>query len=93
MFLYHKAHSQKFYERSQNKKASKLLKVSFIDEKTQKMKKNKFLHNLIENKGDRTQKILTVYYQKWCHKTKTLIMVEKAKQHMAIAVKIETQLP
>ena len=53
MFLYHKAHSQKFYERSPNKKASKLLKVSFIDEKTQKMKKNKFLHNLIENKGDR----------------------------------------
>ena len=44
------------------------------------MKKNKFLHNLIENKGDRTQKILTVYYQKWCHKTKTLIMVEKAKK-------------
>lgn len=80
MFLYHKAHSQKFYERSPNKKASKLLKVSFIDEKTQKMKKNKFLHNLIENKGDRTQKILTVYYQKWCHKTKTLIMVEKAKK-------------
>lgn len=80
MFLYHKTHTQKLYERSPNKKTSKLLKVSFNDEKTQKMKKNKFLHNLIESKIDKAQRILKVYYQKWCHKTKTLIMIEKARK-------------